>query len=286
MDAVRVITRAERDLLGEGPFWSVRHNALFWVDILGCAVNRFSLADESVTRWQLAEPIGWLIERENAPGFMAGLKSGFAELEFDPLRIVHVLNPEPGLADHRMNDAKADGSGRIWAGTMAMGGDRADGALYRFGADRKAVRVDAGYTIPNGPAFSPDGRRMYHADSALRVVYCYDVDRDGEPGERRVFVRFEPDWGLPDGMTVDSDGGLWVAHWGAGRVSRFDETGSLDCFIELPARQITSCVFAGRNLDRLFVTSAAQGLEHEPYAGALFEVRTSRRGLAPNLYRG
>ncbi|MGH8237768.1 MAG: SMP-30/gluconolactonase/LRE family protein [Steroidobacteraceae bacterium] len=286
MSAIRVVPRLERDLLGEGPLWSSRENALFWVDICGCAVQRLSLADDGVTRWSLPEMIGWVIERQDAPGFIAGLASGFAELSLEPVTITHIVDPEPQRPGNRLNDAKADTQGRIWAGSMPMAADRADGALYRFDVDRRVTQVDTGYTIANGPALSADENYLYHTDSALGCIYRFRLQADGTLANRTVFIRFESGWGVPDGMTIDRQGGLWVAHWGAGLISRFHEDGRLDRHIELPASQIASCAFAGADLDRMFVTSAAQGAEHEPHGGALFEVQTGMRGFAPNRFGG
>lgn len=286
MSAVRVVRRAQRDQLGEGPVWSPQHNALFWVDILGCRVHRLSLEDEAVTTWNMPEMIGWIIERQHAPGFIAGFKSGFAELSLEPLRIAHIVDPEPQRPGNRLNDAKADRNGRIWAGSMPIDANRPDGALYRFDVDRRVTQVDTGYTIANGPALSPDEQFLYHTDSRAGRIYRFRLQPDGTLCDRIVFIRFEPEWGTPDGMTVDRDGGLWIAHWAGARISRFHDDGALDRSIGLPASQITSCAFAGPELDRLFVTSAAQGVEHEPYAGALFEVQPGVRGFAPNRYGG
>ncbi|MGH8179011.1 MAG: SMP-30/gluconolactonase/LRE family protein [Steroidobacter sp.] len=283
---VRDVPRAGRDQLGEGPLWSQRANALFWTDITGRTVSRLSLEDGGVTRWVVPEMIGWIIEREHASGFIAGFQSGFAELELEPLRIAPIVDPEAHIPENRLNDAKADSRGRIWAGTMPIKADRPTGALYRFDSDRRVTKVDSNYTIANGPALSPDERWLYHTDSALRCVYRFRLHDDGALSERIEFIRFEQDWGVPDGMTVDAEGGLWIAHWGAGRISRFRDDGALDRFIELPASQITSCAFGGDALDRLFVTSAAQGVEHEEYGGALFEVHTGMHGFAPHRFGG
>jgi xylono-1,5-lactonase len=282
----RVVARERRDLLGEGPLWSSREHALFWVDILAHKVNRLSLADETVASWTVPEMIGWLIEREHAPGFIAGMQSGFAELTLDPLHIVALVDPEPERPHNRLNDAKADRYGRIWAGSMPVAANEAGGALYRFDPDRTVTRVDAGYTIANGPAVSPDGSVLYHTDSGRGVIFRFRVDAQGALHERRSFIEFEASWGKPDGMTLDHEGGLWVAHYGGGRVSRFHDDGRLDRSIALPASHITSCTFAGAELERMFVTSAADGAEHEAHAGGLFEVDAGVRGWAPHRFAG
>lgn len=232
----------------------------------------------------MPQMIGWLIEREHAPGFIAGFASGFFELNLEPLNTNPICCPASHPRSNRFNDAKADRHGRIWAGSMPRSADQPVGALYRLDTDRTVTQVDAGYTVANGPAFSLDGRFLYHTDSAARVIYRFRMHEDGTLSDRTVFVAFVAEWGKPDGMTVDGEGGLWVAHWGAGRVSRFDEQGRMERSIHLPASQITSCTFAGAQLDRMFVTSAADGVPDEPHAGALFEIDPGVRGCAPFRY--
>ncbi len=272
--------------LGEGPYWSARENAVYWVDILAPAVHRLSLADNSVTSWPMPERIGWLVEREAHPGFIAGFQSGFAELELNPLRIRAIADPEPQLPTNRMNDCGIDPAGRLWAGTMDAAVKAETGALYRLDPDFIVSKHDEGYLVTNGPAFSPDGATLYHNDTGKRLVYAFPLHSDGSLGARREFICFRDDWGRPDGMTVDADGGLWIAHWGGGRVSRFTPEGDLQRSITLPASQVTSCVFAGADLDRMFVTSAAEGRDDEPHAGKLFEVDPGVRGLPQPRFAG
>jgi sugar lactone lactonase YvrE len=143
--------------------------------------------------------------------------------------------------------------------------------------------MDSGYHVAKGPAISPDGRWLFHTNTILREVYRFALHEDGTLGERALWLRFEDHWGTPDGMTFDADGGLWIAHWGGSRVSRFDPDAQLERAITLPASQITSMAFAGEALDRLFVTSAGKGVD-EPHGGALFEVDPGVRGLAPHRF--
>jgi sugar lactone lactonase YvrE len=281
----RIIEAAGRCRLGEGPFWSSRENALYWVDILGQAVHRLRLADQSVTSWPMPEKIGWIIERANGLGFVAGFQSGFVLLTLDPLQVQHISRPEAHLPNNRMNDAKADASGRIWAGTMDVDADKPSGAYYRLDSDHSVTLVDSGYLIPNGPAFSPDHRYLYHTDSGRRLVYRFEITPEGRLADRSIFLAFGAH-GTPDGMTVDQEGGLWVAVWGGSRVSRFTPDGRHDRSIALPASQITNCAFAGHDLDRMFVTSASDGVPQEHWAGCLFEIDPGVRGLAPGRFGG
>jgi sugar lactone lactonase YvrE len=283
----RVIARGEtRDLLGEGLLWSERDDAVYWTDILAPALNRLSLADGKLDRWPMPEMIGWVIERAQHPGFIAGFKSGFAELMLDPVTIRHIATPEPHLPENRLNDAKADRRGRIWAGSMPIAGDKATGGLHRLDPDRTIHWIDDGYTVANGPAFSPDERWLYHTDSAHRRVYRFAMRDDGSLADREEFIRFEEDWGHPDGMTVDAQGHLWIAHWAGGRIGRFTPEGKLSRWITLPASQITNICFAGSDLSRMFVTSAAVDRQAEPLAGALFEVEAGVTGLPPGKFGG
>lgn len=276
----RIVVRDRADLLGEGLFWSERDGAIYWVDIISGCVNRLHLDSGHADTVRLPERIGWLIERSGRPGFIAGLKSGFAELELDPLQIRRIADPEPDLPGNRMNDAKADMHGRIYAGTMADNDAPGEGALYRLDPDFSVTRVDSGYGIANGPAISADGRTMFHTDSRAGTIYRMRIAPDGSLSGRETFLAFPDDWGSPDGMTLDAEDGLWVAHWGGSRVSRFRMDGTLDRSIALPASQVTNVCFAGPRLDRMFVTSAAIGVE-EAYGGALFEVEPGVAGLAP-----
>ena len=286
MTHYRVIGSGGRCRLGEGPYWSVRQQALYWVDILSQTVFRLRLDEESITTWHLPEMIGWLIERASAQGFVAGMRRDIVHLELDPMKITSIARLESDHPGNRLNDAKADACGRIWAGTMPLNAQGDTGSLYRLDPDGGVSCHDNGYSVTNGPAFSPDGRHLYHHDSARGLVYRFELGVDGTLSDRRVHIRLGAGEGKPDGMTVDAEGALWIALWGAGRVSRYTADGRFDRAVHLPVSQVTSCAFGGPALDRLFVTSAAEGAEAEPLAGSLFEIVASVTGLAPNLYAG
>jgi len=264
--------------LGEGPVWDARDGALLFVDIKGKRLHSVRLDDSAHRTWAFDEPICWIIPRTNALGYVAGFKSGFAKLTLDPFAIAPVGAPEPDRPGNRLNDAKADRWGRIWAGSMDDAEQHASGALYRLDTNWSWRRMDDGYGVANGPTFSPSGDVLYHTDSAERVVYRFDLAADGALANKSVFVRFEESWGYPDGMTTDSEGGVWIAHWDGARVSRFTPEGALDRSIALPVSRPTSCVFAGEHSDRMFVTSAAIGCEGEPLAGGVFEIESGVRG--------
>lgn len=283
----RLIERGgQRDILGEGLLWSARENAVYWTDILAPAVNRLDLGDNCVKRWAMPEPIGWVIERETAPGFIAGFMSGFAELTLEPLAIKPIVNPHPDIPDNRLNDAKADAQGRIWAGSMPFDCGRPSGKLYRLDPDRRLHVMDEGYYVANGPAISLDRKWLYHTDTVQGFVYRFPFHADGTLGARETFITFEQGWGRPDGMTVDAEDHLWIAHWNGSQISRFAPDGRRVRSIPLPARQVTNICFAGARLERMFVTSAAEGGLDAPNGG-LFEILDPGvTGLLPHRFAG
>lgn len=279
--------------LGEGPVWSPSRNALFAVDIRGSRLLRYTTADGQGRDWPLEEAACWLVERADGRGFVAGLRSRrLVGLTFDGDRLsvgAELMRLEEDSPGNRLNDAMADAAGRLWVGSMDDAEKEASGALYRVGPDGSVERVDEGYTVSNGPALSPDGRTLYHADSPRRTIFAFTLAADGALSGKRVHIRFGEEDGYPDGMTCDAEGGLWVAHWDGGRVSRFRPDGTLDRTMALPVSRVTSCVFAGPALDRLFVTTAAHGIGRdgrpdEPLAGALFECDPGVRGLPPGRF--
>jgi sugar lactone lactonase YvrE len=188
-----------------------------------------------------------------------------------------LARPEDG-APHRMrmNDGVADPSGRFWAGSMAYDTAEGAGALYRVDLDGSVHRVVGELTVPNGPAFTPDGELMYLADSARGVIYRYPVDpRTGALGRHTEFATVPG--GSPDGMTVDAEGYLWSAIWGAGEIRRFSPTGSVDRVLTIPAGQPTSVCLAG---GRLVATSATVGLVEPAEAdGAVQHIPVPVRGV-------
>jgi xylono-1,5-lactonase len=230
--------------------------------------------------------LAWVLERQDQPGFMAGFRTGFARLRLDPIHVESLGDLEDDMHDNRMNDAAVDRTGCIWAGTMDDHEKEGTGALYRLDGAGHWSRRDTGYVVSNGPAFSPAHDVLYHTDTKRRVVYRFPLAPDGSLGRREVFVAFEAAWGFPDGMATDAQGGIWIAHWGGGRLSRFLPDGRLDRVITMPVSQVTSCCFAGQELERMFVTSASIGREDEPLSGCLFEVAPGVRGAPTFAYCG
>ncbi|HYD95749.1 MAG TPA: SMP-30/gluconolactonase/LRE family protein [Noviherbaspirillum sp.] len=280
-----------RARLGEGALWSAREQALYWVDILGHRLHRYSPAQGRRT-WQFDEEVSAVAERAAVDGLIMTRRHGFAGFNPATEEIAQLARIEADIPSNRFNDGKCDRQGRFWAGTMDFACKEASGSLYRLTPDLQCRQMDSGYVVTNGPAWSADWRTMYHNDSVNGRVYAFDFDLEsGELSNKRLFLQFSPEDGSPDGMTTDADGGLWIAHWGASMVTRHDPQGKILQTIELPCSQVTSCAFGGPDLRTLYITTAADGLspqqlEREPLAGGLFALETDIAGLPANLFRG
>ena len=262
----------DRFELGEG--LRLQGPNLLMVDILTGRLLRLDprLPGPAEVLVDLDVPLGAVAPLRDRPGtYVAAAGTGVALIAAGD-RPRWLARPEDGAATPmRMNDGCCDPQGRFWAGSMAYDGTPGTGSLYRADPEGGVARVLEGYTVPNGPAFTADGARMYLADSAVGRIDAYEVSATGEPAGRSVFARV--DGGNPDGMQVDSEGHLWVAVWGAGRVHRYDPDGTLERVVTLPAAQPTSVCVVDDPEPRLFVTSATIGLRRPgPFDGALFSV--------------
>jgi xylono-1,5-lactonase len=276
-------------VLGEGPVWVAREAALYWLDIKGRKIFRLDSGGE-LTEWPTPLRVGSLAPRKSG-GFIAGTEDGIAIVDPAGDRFELVARPEEHLPDNRFNDGKVDRRGRFWAGTMDDLEKQATGTLYCIDGDLDWVVADQGYKVTNGPAFSPSGEVMYHNDSARQVTYAFDMDAAGKAANRRVFLQFREGDGYPDGMTVDRDGCLWIAFWDGGCIRRFSPQGEWLETVEMPVARPTSCAFGGRDLDRLYVTSASIGLDEaalqlQPKAGGLFMITPGVRGLEDAPFAG
>jgi len=278
--------------LGEGPVWSDRDNALYWVDIRRPAIHCQRFATDTLQTWTMPDLISSLAVRESG-GLLVALRSALSTFDSVTCEIIPLAAPEKDRPTQRFNDGKCDRAGRFWVGTMndKVRGDPS-GALYRLDAQHRCTKWDEAIGTPNSLAWSPDDRTMYFADSFLGLIYAYDFDREaGTISNRRVHIDLSDGPGVPDGSTVDADGFLWNAQYGAGRLNRYAPDGRLERSVALPVSQPTSCAFGGPDLSILFVTSASQRmteqqLAREPLAGAVLACDVGRKGLLEPRYVG
>jgi len=269
--------------LGEGLHWCPRAGGLWFVDIMERQLFFWPPGGAAAQpqSWPLPERVGWVIPVQGSDGLLLGLQSGVASFHPADGRLEEPLyRPWPAGSPLRLNDAKADAHGRIWAGSLKQDDEsQPDGALFCIDA-RAATghAVDAGYCVANGPAIHPDGRLFLHTDSVRRTIYAFDLAPvSGVLSGKRVWKELQGAEGYPDGMTFDAEGCLWLAHWAGACISRYSRDGALLRRVSLPTSHITNVCFGGAALDRLFVTSAWAGLAADqravqPLAGAVFEV--------------
>ncbi|MBK7081745.1 MAG: SMP-30/gluconolactonase/LRE family protein [Betaproteobacteria bacterium] len=285
------VVAAAGHILAESGVWCARTQRLWWVDIRAPQVKRWDSGSGAISAWTMPELAGAVVLVDDGRVAVA-LQGSIHLLDPNDGSLTTVLTLEHGMPHNRLNEAKCDLQGRLWCGSMWDFGAQAAGSLYRIDRDLRATRVRADVTIPNGIAFSPEGRQMYFVDTPKGTIEVASYDTgSGQPGSWSTLVEAGLAPGKPDGSTVDSDGCIWNARYGAGCVARFRPNGELDRLIALPVTQPTSCTFGGAGLDTLFITSAAQrmdaaALAAEPLAGAVLALRPGARGLPETAFTG
>ena len=279
-------------LVGEGPIWDADANVLWWVDIMSSELYAYDPQTGENREWNVGQHVGTVVQRASG-GLMLAVQDGFAA--FDPASgaLEMLAEPEAHLPGNRFNDGKCDPAGRFWAGSMAYEDQSDQGSVYRMDTDHSVDRMIGDIGISNGIIWSLDSRTMYYTDSLDFAIRAYDYDvATGGIDNERVIIDIPKAMGFADGFTIDEEGMLWVAHYGAGRVRRWNpDTATVLAEIDLPAAGVTACAFGGPGLDQLFITSASLRLSdaekaQQPHAGGLFVAEVGVRGLAPDKYGG
>jgi len=270
-------------ILGEGPLWSVAERVLMWLDIFRPTINIFDPATGHNKVIAVAETI-YAAGFAGNGGYVASLESGFALLGADGRIVKRLANPNAGRAVN-FNDGRVDRRGRFWSGTMAKDWVSPIGSLWRLDSGGQVSEMATGVILANGIGFSPDDRICYFTDFAKRTIFAYPFDAGaGVLGKPEIFLTLPEADGLPDGLTVDAEGHVWVAHWDGWCVTRHDPRGREVERIAFPVQRPTAVTFGGEGLHTLYVTSATMGLSASelavaPLSGALFAVETRMTGL-------
>lgn len=269
---------------GEGPVWSARWGGLRWVDMLAGDILTLA-ADGTVARRHVGE-IAAAVRPRAGGGAVIGIERGFA-LEA-PDGAVTPLPPLWSDSHVRMNEGGCDPDGRFYCGSMAYDKREGCGALYRLDPDGTTSIVLPNVTISNGLEWSPDGATAYYADTATQRIDCFAYDTARGLTARRTFVNLGVEGLRPDGLTVDADGGVWVALSNGQAVRRYTADARLDVAIPIPVRKVTACTFGGDALDQLFVTTSRDGIPpgEDPLAGSLFRVEVGQRGMPVREFAG
>ncbi len=280
-------------LLGESPLWCPEKQCLYWVDILDGQLFKFD------PRTGKNQELLKLSQEITAVGLCQGdflilaLKKGIARFNLRDRSLTRLADLEQDQPQNRLNDGKCDRQGRFWCGTMnQVDPKKATGNLYRFDSRRAVTRMQGEVKLTNGMGWSPDNRLMYFTETMRYTIFVYDFKKEtGELSNRRPFIQLAPfPIGGPDGLTVDEEGYLWSAHYGEGRIVRYDPEGKVDRWVELPVPHVTSCMFGGEELETLYITTAQehltpQQLQRYPLSGSLFAIEPGMRGLPEGHYK-
>jgi len=275
--------------LGEGPRWDAATQTLLWVDIPARLVHRYDPASGANTTQQTADVVSLALPRQRG-GVVIGLPDGLHLLDRERSPLVAAI--EPGQIGTRTNDGACDAAGRLWVGTMALDERSPVAGLYRVDAYLGVTTVLTGTTISNGLGWSPSGTSFYFIDSPTRRIDMFDCDAaSGALENRRPLAAVEVEGAVPDGLTVDAEGGVWVALHGGWGLRRYSPDGDLVAEVRLPVARVTSCCFGGDDLRDLYVTTRRDGLSdaevaQQPLSGALLCLDVGVAGLPTDTFAG
>jgi sugar lactone lactonase YvrE len=267
--------------LGEGPLWDNREKRIFWVDILSKEIHYFYPNSNEHKVFNSGQMPGAVTIRKSG-GLIAALKGGFATVDLNNGTLNYISIVETHLPENRFNDGKCDPAGRFWAGTMSTLDTPHAGALYMLEKNFSVVTKITGVSCSNGLAWNPDQKTLYFIDTPTRNIVAYDYDlATGNIADGRIVIEIPETEGYPDGMTIDTDGMLWIALWGGWKVIRYNPyTGKQLHRIHLPVSRVSSCAFGGDTMEDLYITSARAGLTEndlveQPLSGSLFVIKNA-----------
>lgn len=277
--------------LGEGPSWDSVNGVLYWVDIVEQTLHIYNpvVNNKSI---HLGKYAGAVVPRKSGEVVLA-LHDGFYGLDLQTEKLTLLARSEQEPSSNRFNDGKCDPAGNFLAGTMPLEGSDPAGSLYCLTSSLQMKKLFDGVVCSNGLAWSPEYSTMYYIDSPTRVVVAFDYDIvNAAVSNKRTVVRIPEGEGMPDGMTIDSEGMLWIAQWDGYKVSRWNPyTGERLDIVQLPVARVTSCTFGGEQLNELYITTARNGLSvdelaKQPYAGGLFKIHTKVKGMITHVFNG
>ena len=282
MDEIEIISR-QTEILGEGPTWDSRNGKVYWVDIKGQLFRSYDFANKNIKTIKTDGMVSSLVPSKSGKMY-ATIGHRFSSIDPENGNETILAETEVSVITNRFNDGKVDPYGNYWAGTMDMNEKEPVASLYVFKKTGELKKVLSGQTISNGLAWDTENRIFYHIDTPTRKVRSFTYNENCELSHEKVAVDFSTEMGFPDGMNIDKEGMIWVAHWGGHRVSRWNpSTGKKLSEIIFPATNVTSCVFGGKNLTELFVSSAKlvenQARNPGDMGGSIFRAETGIKGV-------
>jgi xylono-1,5-lactonase len=269
--------------LGEGTLWVKEHNSIYFVDIKKKKFFSLNIKNNKKRVFKVNKEIGFLTHVKGYV-FILGLQRELRIQNIKTKKIIKSISIEKNLKLNRINDGKTDSVGNLWFGTMDNLERKSEkGSLYKLDKRLVITKVDTNYRITNGPAFI-DRFNFYHTDSGKKLIYKIKINKENKIINKKIFKKFLSKDGSPDGMTLDKNKNLWVAHFHGACISVFNKRASLVHSIKLPAKNITNCTFGGPNNAEVFITSATKGMSKKElkefrYSGHLFSVKTNTKGV-------
>ncbi len=277
-----------KSTLGEGTLWVEKLNSLFFVDIKKKKILILNYKTNKKKILKLNKEIGFISQiKKNI--FILGLKSELRIINLKDLKTLYSISVESSRPNNRINDGKTDPMGRLWFGTMDNLEKKQSGSLYCLDKNLILHKVDDGYFITNGPAFI-NKNNFYHTDSKKRVIYKIKINKKLKILKKTLFLKFDKSDGFPDGMTTDIKNNLWVCHYAGESISVYDSKGNKIHKFNIPAQNITNCVFGGFKNNELFISTARKGMKANeikkyPLSGSLFKVKTNFKGKQPTSFK-
>ncbi len=276
---------------GEGPIWCHKENNFYFVDLLKGNYYKIDWNSGAINKYDIGQEVGVIALREKG-GIVAAVRDGFGFYDERKRQLKLIPNsPELQVKKTRMNDGAVDPAGRFFAGTMEYDGANSSGNLYRLNHDHSYEHLESNINIPNGMGWSPDKKIYYMIDTPKHVMYAYEYDIEtGNISNRRDFIKWSSTE-FPDGMTIDANGGFWVAMWEGYKISHFDSLGKWMMDIPVPVKHTTSCCFGGTDLKTLLITTSQLNLSNQekkknPLAGRCFAFETDTEGQIETRYKG
>ena len=269
--------------LGEGTLWVKEHNSIYFVDIKKKKILSLNIKNKKKKIFKVNKEIGFIAHIKDHT-FILGLQGELRIQNLKTKKILKSMLIEPKLKLNRINDGKTDPAGNLWFGTMDNLERKIEkGSLYKLDKNLVLIKVDKNYRITNGPAFI-DQFNFYHTDSPKKTIYKIKINKKNKIISKKIFLKFSHEDGSPDGMTLDKNKNLWVAHFHGACISVFNSKAQLIHKIRFPAKNITNCAFGGKKNSDLFVTTATKGMNKADirkfsYSGYLFSVKTNIKGI-------